>query len=421
MMINAKSNPNSVTDHSFPQALATVMTALALARIIWCSQWLGIASLYIAPNGQILADMSSLFWSPISVVAVFQMPPSVGYHYFVWAVMVTSTLTLLLGLFTRASGVICLSSSVILMSMSMSWGKIHHDSQIMLLMLFVMLFSEWGRAFSFDSLIRKPAPKNPTEQEYLQGREWPLWMCTLVFALMYVSAGAHKLSKGYFADQGFTQFFKFQMVMWGHAKGGMPDYAKNYLIYTPDNFWLIKAMMLGALLFQLFFFLALLSRGFRIVFLLGMFVFHGSIGALTGVYFISPFAASLAVLVPSIFLELRGVDSDVKPRDFFQADRLTTASASPAQQHVPGQVAVGLLISIPLLLSLEMVVPNSLSLPLIDFVVRPFEVLTMPVVPSAYIAVVIGAAAVAVGFVTCLAISALRKWSDVQRLKDLSR
>jgi hypothetical protein len=380
-----------------------VLNALAVMRVLWCVQWLAIAALYVAPNGRLLEHLPAVLWYPISLAVAFDRPPLPAYHDVLVLVMALSTLALAAGLATRLAGILCFVSSSILMSMAMSWGKIHHDTQILLLALFVMLFSDWGARWSVDGWWAQRRGKPAAAAGDPRYAEWPLWMCTFTFTLLYMSAGAHKIFRGHFLDSGFAQFMKYELVLWAEAKDGLPEEAAAALTRIPENEVLLYGMMLGALAFQLFFWLSLLSRQLRILLLLGMCVFHGSIGSLAGVYFISPMAAALTVLVPSVLLEYRSRTAAVPAP-------LAVAPPPPAWQRAPWlQVAAGVLVALALLLGLAAVVPAGLRPSLGEAILAGFTPFALVKTHMAYVSLVVLAGSAAFLYAAYLALGLLRR------------
>lgn len=172
-----------------------VLRVLGGIRIIWCLGWLALLSSKLLYSQVVL--LPETLWYPISVVRIFDSPPSQGYYELLARISVVFTLLLMLGIGTRVVGAICFASNVILMCVLMSFGKIAHDTQAYILFLFILMFSDWGHSLSFDAIWRNWR-KKPERGHATPWPQWPIWMCTATLAMLYVNSGIHKIAKGYF-------------------------------------------------------------------------------------------------------------------------------------------------------------------------------------------------------------------------------
>jgi hypothetical protein len=267
-------------------------------RIVFC--YMLLTSQHISRASDI--QQADSLWYPISVAQLFEVVPDPGWLEWVRFVAFFSTILLGLGIFTRAVGPVVFVSHLIFNSVVMSFGKLGHDTQAYLLILFVMLFSDWGHTFSLDSAWRRwrhlPAKGHPTSWP-----DWPLWLSTMMLALLYLSSGFFKISKGYFLAPGtFEQFLHYRLRLWENA----PGWVQPIIAFiTTDYPGFSTALAYGSALFEAGFIIGLLSPRFRLLVLSGAWVFHGSIFFLSGVSFDSPIQLSALIFLPTLILLLR--------------------------------------------------------------------------------------------------------------------
>lgn len=256
-----------------------ILRVLALMRIALC--YVLVISLL---GAQSPAKLPASAWQPVSLGYLLEGPPSPIFAELLLAVAFASTVMLALGLFTRWAGPVCLATSIAYVSFSMCFGKIGHSGNSALLVLFVMMFSDWGAVWSLDQLRRRKRVAHDAMPS--PWPEWPIWMSTFAVALPYLSAGLLKIVKGNFlADTTLARTLAGRIVQ-RQAEGKQIDalvtWSFDRLFEHP---WLIQWMAFGAVALESLFWVGLLTRRLRIIMLSLMIVLHSSISILMYINF----------------------------------------------------------------------------------------------------------------------------------------
>jgi uncharacterized membrane protein YphA (DoxX/SURF4 family) len=117
--------------------------------------------------------------------------------------LIVSLISLLIGWKTSFSSIIVAICFLVGNGFSYSLGKINHDLFLPLIPL-VMLFSNWGSAWSIDGLIRQQFgnPKHPKEDV----QNWPITLLTLFLGFMMFTAGFPKILGGWLDPGKFATY-----------------------------------------------------------------------------------------------------------------------------------------------------------------------------------------------------------------------
>lgn len=347
-----------MTSAEHPSDIGT-LRVLGLVRILWCLGWLPLLGAKLPYANIVLLPPS--FWHPISVARVFDSPPTQGYYELLALLSAVFTVLLLLGIRTRLVGPLCFASTVVLMCAQMSFGKIGHDTQIYLLFLFVLMFSDWGHRLSFDAVWQRWR-KKPQRGHATPWPQWPLWMCTATLALLYVNSGVHKIAKGfYLSDGALGRFLEYRLVLWETEHGGPSPAVVDAVHWYLDHPSLVMAGAYGSVIFEAGFFIALLSRRFRLFALASVLAFHGLIGVVSGVHFESPIIVAILLFFQTAILLLRdryGWMSTLLPQDREQLAPTSGWGGKPVWLRV----GVYVLASIVLLLALAPLMPERIGI-----------------------------------------------------------
>jgi len=181
----------------------------------------------------------------------FPTHPSLRMIYWTTAV---AGVTALIGLLTRTSAFVFALGSWILAAHNYSYGEKHHPEALLCIFLALLAFSPSGDRLSIDALIRRWQPHS-FERLWSGGKVttafWPLKLMQILLALAYFSAGACKL---YFGGLAWMNGYTLQKYVFGAA---VPR-------ELPLGIWLAQqhtlciVLSVGALLLELFFFVALI-------------------------------------------------------------------------------------------------------------------------------------------------------------------
>ncbi|TVQ64671.1 MAG: hypothetical protein EA360_11740 [Balneolaceae bacterium] len=140
------------------------------------------------PHYRFLADLPPGFYSPAPgpMQLLGQFPPF-SFFLILHAVILLSAVAMLAGYRTKTSSILCGLAMLLLQGVLFSAGKIDHEIVVPLVPL-VMAFSNWGAAWSVDS-IRKPSAA--------EVQSWPLALMALLIGFMMFTAGFPKLLGGW--------------------------------------------------------------------------------------------------------------------------------------------------------------------------------------------------------------------------------
>jgi uncharacterized membrane protein YphA (DoxX/SURF4 family) len=170
--------------------------ALALCRITGCVALLSflLAEPAWLPTSQlgVLGGLPPEFWRPIPALELLHIgPPSYASVGVAFGFTLAAVVLLALGLFTRASSLVCAAGAFYLLAVRNSWGKIYHDYHVLMVVLLVLAVSDCGAALSLDRYrARAPAPEATGDYR------WPVKLIQLSYALMFAFAAYNKLADG---------------------------------------------------------------------------------------------------------------------------------------------------------------------------------------------------------------------------------
>jgi len=230
-----------------------------------------------------LAELGPAFYESLpsldGLLAPFGSPrPDAQLLHGVWLASLAGGVLALIGLWTRAGLLTLAWGSTVLVAHSYSFREYHHPEALFLLALWVLALAPIGPALSLDALIRRVratsrsgrfdpeagAPRSPLFR-------WPLTLIMWLVAITYLDAGLSKLTSGGLAwldGDTLAHYFARDGLARGHALG----------IWLAGHPWLLSPMAVGALLFELSFFAAVLYPR------LAPFYVVAGIGMHTGIY-----------------------------------------------------------------------------------------------------------------------------------------
>ncbi|MGB3780025.1 MAG: hypothetical protein WA960_16800 [Tunicatimonas sp.] len=175
-----------------------------------------------APEFRWIAQHSSLFFDPpaVSIANLFHDFP--GYYFFlvIDTLVVVLLVFLLFGFRTRLTSILLATVMLIGFSFYHSFGKINHDTLLMVITPLLMAFSGWGSRYAVDQ--SSPRPRASGENY------WPVATLAFILGFAMFSAGFPKLIEDGSLRNGWlslsTQAVKGYAIMYQHD-----DLAGNYL------------------------------------------------------------------------------------------------------------------------------------------------------------------------------------------------
>ncbi|TVR16111.1 MAG: hypothetical protein EA391_08670 [Balneolaceae bacterium] len=240
-----------------------------------------------------LASLPNHFYAPSpGPLRIFDGFPPLVFFQLVHTILVISLFAMLAGYFTKWASLITGISILILQGFIYSIGKVNHEIVVPLVPI-IMAFSNWGYAYSVDSM-RKKKTRNP--------ESWPLTLLALFVAFMMFTAGFPKILGGWLdpstqAAQGhlFNQFFirERQALLAGWAVGF------NNVVFWEMLDWL-------TILFEIGFIAALFKASWFRLFVGFAVVFHFSTMMTLNIAFLPNFLAY------AVFLNWENVYSAIR-------------------------------------------------------------------------------------------------------------
>lgn len=243
------------------------------------------------------AEVDEVFWMPILLFKVYQLPlfsaTTIAALALIWK---GALLTSCVGLFTRFSTLVSWLLGVYLLGMVNCFGKISHQSQMIVIILAIMALARCGDAFSLDRLWLRWIRKEPElDDELCDGGiySWPGRLAHVVFISVFFAAGVAKLR-----TSGLSWAFSDNMAnVLIAAQYGTENVWNRLGPWIAQHAWLCQAMALSSLLLELAAPLALFSRRARPVLIGGLFLMQTGIFIFMGTNF-TLYLAGYAFWVP---------------------------------------------------------------------------------------------------------------------------
>ncbi len=194
---------------------------------------------------------------------------------------------LLFGFRTRLTSILLATVMVIGFSFYHSFGKINHDTLLMVITPLLMAFSGWGSYYAVDQ--SSPRPRASRENY------WPVATLALILGFAMFSAGFPKLIEDGSFRNGWlslsTQAVKGYAIMYQHD-----DLAGNYLAplfleHAGDFVW--ETLDWVAVIFEIGFLFAVVRRPWFRFFVLVAVLFHFMNGLLLSISFVNNIALYL--------------------------------------------------------------------------------------------------------------------------------
>jgi hypothetical protein len=201
----------------------------------------------------------------------------------------------LVGLLTNWSLMAFALGNILMQGYMYSFGEWHHPDALLIIMLVLLAASPSGRILSLDTVVERIWRKNPAKV-WLQwvGQEsqfanWPILLMQWLLSLAYLSAGLHKARYGLDWVNGYT--LQYWMLSDAIRQGiGLGLWLGRLNL-------VVQAMSVGALLFELTFWLVLVRRRLALVYVPAGMAVHLGIFLTMGAPFFQ-YIALYAVFVP---------------------------------------------------------------------------------------------------------------------------
>lgn len=260
--------------------------SLALVRIVCFALCFVI---YFDVDIRPWADVSAVFWEPLSLFRLLSGPPRkaafLGLIQVLWK---ASLFTAAIGLATRASLLIAALLGFFVLGLPNCYGTIHHLDGFNVLLFAILAVSRCNDALTVDRLFWKlrPAPPKPSG-----AYGWPVQLAQTLFLLVFFSAGLSKL--------------RHSGLAWFDPESMRALFLGNYFYHSPPTRWADMLMRSNALsslsavtavVVELSALPAIFFRGLRLPVVIALFLLQLAICLLMGLYFV-PYVAGYALFV----------------------------------------------------------------------------------------------------------------------------
>lgn len=263
-----------------------------------------------------LTDLPDFMYAPVVALRVMLLPLGLRYRPLEDEVIAVHWLTLAVGVFafigfrTTISLMLFAAGNLFLQAFEYSFQEIHHPEAIVILTIALLALSPAGGTLSLDDLLRRLRAAGRGDRRVVDPLEghsrfarWPLLVIQWMFALIYLSAGYHKLqASGVDWMNGWTlQFYMVQDAMrWGNSVAGTgagraAQPGIGMWIGQSHAFALVGSWV--SILFETLFWLVLLFPRLALIFLPIGAAFHIGIYVIQRAPFLS-FVWLYAVFVP---------------------------------------------------------------------------------------------------------------------------
>jgi hypothetical protein len=228
---------------------------LGVSRVVF---FLGLWLFYLRVDFAGWGAVSPAFWMPIPVFETLHLGPLP-----VAAIEGLTTLWRLslflsaIGLFTRASMTTAAVLGFYLLGLPHNFGHVYHFDALLALTLIVLACSRAGDAWSVDAL--GSLRRADRSAEYT----WPIRMIWVLMALVFFAAGVAKLRHGGMAWVSSPNMSMVLIRAAYHASDADPITTLG--LWVAGHQWLSRALAAFALVVELGFVTALVSRRARLV------------------------------------------------------------------------------------------------------------------------------------------------------------
>ena len=168
-----------------------------------------------------------------------------------YMVTIAAGIMCLIGLLTRPSAFVFALGNWIMISHIYSYGEEHHTDAIIAFFLMLLAFSPSGRRLSIDALLRSRRAAGDLEAEPMDTAVWPLKLVQVLIAWSYLSNGLAKLVYG-----GLGWMNGYTMQQYLLSAGVRRDLPLG--VELAGHHTLAVLMSIGTIVFELFFFVAVL-------------------------------------------------------------------------------------------------------------------------------------------------------------------
>jgi hypothetical protein len=232
-------------------------TNLAVSRALFFA---GLFVLYAHEDFTAWSAVDPGFWMPLPAFAALSLSPlsaaALAILQAVWRVALVSSAV---GFFTRTSMWTAAVLGFYLLGLPHNFGHVYHFDALLVITAFVLACSRAGDAWSIDALLNNDDRPVLPSGEYT----WPIRMVWVSMSLVFAAAGIAKLRYGGLA--WITSDHMSIVLMRAPYHVSDADPITHAGVWIASRPWLSHAVASAALVVELGFALALISRAARLI------------------------------------------------------------------------------------------------------------------------------------------------------------
>jgi len=236
--------------------LPSSATDLGVSRLCFFA---GVFAMYATEDFSAWGSVSDAFWLPLPLFSVLHLkalsPDVLGVMQVVWRAALALSAV---GLFTRTSTIVSTALGVYLLGLPHNFGQTYHFDAVLVIAMAVLACSRAGDACSIDASLRD-GPRLTWSSEYT----WPIRAIWVAVALVFFSAGLAKLRYGGLAWITSDNMSILLTRALYHVSDADP--LTSIGLWIAAHRWLAHTLAAAAVVTEVAFPLALISRSARLV------------------------------------------------------------------------------------------------------------------------------------------------------------
>jgi len=167
---------------------------LGICRILFCG---GMFLFYFSRQYEAWVELPEFTYDPQSLWAslhlTFASSSTVDILELLWK---GSLLLTCIGLATRPASIVMAVTGFYLLALPNDFGKVNHNDQPLVFVMFILALSQCGKAYSIDNWLSRRKNRTSTVQQESGEFRWPVRAVWLVMSIVFFSAGFAKLRFG---------------------------------------------------------------------------------------------------------------------------------------------------------------------------------------------------------------------------------
>lgn len=259
-------------------------TNLGVSRCVFFAL---LFAIYVARDSSAWAEVPRAMWAPIPLFQILHLSvaPAEVLRILDW-IWKGSLVLSCIGLRTRVSTAVAFALGFYLLGLPHNFGKIHHSTGMVVLILGILAAARSGDGWSCDRLLRSVRRDKEQHLHRASGLDaeytWPVRLVWVVIALALFAAGVSKMRA---SGLSWITTENMELTLIAHQYTHRP--ATSWGLWVAAHHWLSRALAAGSVVLELSAPVALVSRRARLVIIPGLLGMQLGIWAVLGVSFAS--------------------------------------------------------------------------------------------------------------------------------------